>query len=117
MKAKHFGLESICIISKAKVTLACNVMFEGNNYSEPIYTNVFCDLSQLISLLNTEEPSLLKAVKIEIKKQIQSLTRTTIQIDLPDFINGKQEWIFPGALTLIKANTNDIPFQCYTLGN
>lgn len=37
-----------------------------------------------------------------------------IQIDLPDFMNGKQEWVFAEKLNLINASSNGIPFHCTT---
>jgi hypothetical protein len=42
MKTAYLGIESIIVQEHFNVSIAANVMFEGLNYSEPQYTNIFC---------------------------------------------------------------------------
>lgn len=117
MKTKYLGIESICIVDGDEVTLACNIMIDGFNYSEPTYTNIFCDYEELQSLLNFDNANFVLKMKEEIKTKLILGGNKIIQIDLPDYLNGKLEWDFRFEVGLKKDGNADIPFQCYRLDN
>ena len=55
MKAetKYLEIETICIYDN-DVTIAANILLKGLNYSDIIYTNIFCDSDQLTEFLLEE---------------------------------------------------------------
>ena len=119
MKTRYLGIETIIILSYDKITLACNVMFEEENYSEPIYTNIFCDYYQLRRLLNKDISELGNKIKNEVVARFIQEKGENIQIDLPDYLDNRQvDWRYPLTVNLRKdIHNDDIPFQCYRLDN
>ena len=113
MKTRYIGIESICVIDKEDATIACNIMFEGIAYDEPIYTNIFCSYNQLFGLLNLENSNLAKEVIKEIETQLIISEEEVIQIDLPDYLASQIEWNFKTMIDLKISENEDIPFQCY----
>ena len=118
MTVKYFGIESIIILYYDQVTIACNVMFEGETYSEPVYTNIFCDYYQLKWLLNLDNSELGNKVSATVTKEFVDKKGENIQIDLPDYLDNRQvDWKFPVTVNLAKDINDDIPFQCYRFQN
>ena len=117
MTTKYLGIESI-VIHYNRVTIACNVMLDGENYSEPIYTNVFCDYYGLRRLLNKDDSELGNKIKnVVVDKFIQEKGEN-IQIDLPNYLDDRRlDWKYPLRVKLMKEIQEDIPFQCYRLDN
>ena len=118
MKVKSFGIESIIILYYDQVTIACNIMLDGENYSEPIYTNVFCDYYELKRLLNMDKSDLGHKISATVTKEFVERKGENIQIDLPDYLDNRQaDWKFPVTVNLTKDMNDDIPFQCYRFQN
>lgn len=118
MKTKYLGIESIAILYYDQVTIACNVMLEGENYSEPIYTNIFCDYYELRRLLNKDESELGNKIKTLVINRFIQDNGENIQIDLPDYLDNRQlDWRFPVSMNLKKDVNEAIPFQCYRFDN
>jgi 3-polyprenyl-4-hydroxybenzoate decarboxylase len=63
MTTRYLGIESIIIQYYDKITIAANVMFEGVNYDQPVYTNIFCDYYELRRLLNLDNSQLGHKIK------------------------------------------------------
>jgi len=118
MKTKYLGIESIIILYYDHVTIACNVMLEGENYSEPIYANIFCDYYELKRLLNLDKSELGNKISATVTKEFVDKKGENIQIDLPDYLDNRQEdWKFPVTVNLTKDINDDIQFQCYRFQN
>lgn len=118
MRTKYLGIESIIIQYYDQVTIACNVMLEGDNYSEPIYTNIFCDYYQLKRLLTLDKSELGNIISATVTKEFVEKNGENIQIDLPDYLEPKRpDWQFPQTVNLVQEINEDIPFQCYRLKN
>lgn len=118
MKTKYLGIESIIILYYDQVTIACNVMLEGENYSEPIYSNIFCDYYELRRLLNLDNSELGNKIKDVVVSNFIEANGENIQIDLPDHLENKQlDWKYPIKVNLKKDFNDEIPFQCYKFEN
>ena len=119
MTTKYLGIESIIILYYDQVTIACNVMFEGENYSEPIYTNIFCDYYELKRLLNLDNSALGIKITDAVTNRFVNEKGENVYIDLPDYLDSRQpDWKFPSRVKLTRDNLNDdIPFQCYRIQN
>lgn len=118
MKAKYLGVESIIILYYDQVTIACNVMFEGENYSQPIYTNIFCDYYELKKLLNLDNSDLGIKIRDVVTTRFVNEKGENIHIDLPDHLDNRQsDWKFPLTVNLTKDINDEIPFQCYRFQN
>ena len=114
MTVKYFGIESIIICYYDKITIAANVMFSGQNYDQPVYTNIFCDYYQLKWLLNLDKSELGKRISATVTKEFVDKQGENIQIDLPDYLDNRQvDWKFPVTVNLTKYINDDIPFDCY----
>lgn len=88
-------------------------MLEGVNYSEPIYTNIFCDYYELRKLLNKDNSELGNKIKAAVVDKFVQEKGENIQIDLPDYLDDRRpDWKFPISVKLIKdIFYDDIPFQ------
>lgn len=118
MRTKYFGIESIIIQYCDKITIAANVMFQGQNYDQPVYANIFCDYYQLKWLLNLDKSELGEKISATVTKEFVDKKGQNIQIDLPDYLDNQQgEWKFPLTVSLTKDINDDIPFQCYRFQN
>ncbi len=118
MKTNYLGIESIIILNGEQVTIACDVMLEGENYSEPIYTNIFCNYYELRRLLNLDNSELGNKIKDVVVSKFIEAKGENIQIDLPDYLENKQlDWKYPIKVNLKKDIKNHIPFQCYRFKN
>lgn len=114
MKTRYFGIESISIQYYDKVTIAANVMLNGQNYDQPVYTNIFCDNYQLKWLLNLDKSELGNKISVTVSKEFVNKKGKNIQIDIPDYLDNRQvDWKFPMIVNLKKDINDDIPFQCY----
>jgi hypothetical protein len=114
MTTKYLGIESIIIQYYDKITIAANVMFGGQNYDQPVYTNIFCDYYELRRLLNLDNSDLGNKIKDVVVSKFIEKSGEDIQIDLPDYLDEKTvDWNYPIKLGLKKELNNDIPFQCY----
>ena len=93
-------------------------MFEGENYDEPIYTNIFCDYYQLRRLLNLDNSVLGNRIKDVVVSKFIEAKGENIHIDLPDYLQERQiNWEYPLKVNLKKDINDDIPFQCFRLDN
>ena len=118
MTTKYLGIESIIILYYDKITIAANVMFEGLNYDQPVYTNIFCDYYQLKWLLKLDKSELGNKISTTVTKEFVEKKGENIQIDLPDYLANRQgDWKFPVTVYLTKDFNDDIPFQCYRFQN
>ncbi|MBL7842901.1 MAG: hypothetical protein JNK44_03490 [Cyclobacteriaceae bacterium] len=118
MKTRYLGIESIAIQYYDKITIAANVMFRGQNYDQPVYTNIFCDYYQLKWLLNLDKSELGNKISSTVTKEFVEKKGENIQIDLPDYLDNRQgDWKFPVTINLTKDTNDDIPFQCYRFQN
>ena len=118
MRARYFEIESIIILYYDQVTIACNLMLDGENYSEPIYTNIFCDYYELKRLLTLDKSDLGNKISAVVTKEFVEKNGENIQIDLPDHLDNRQEgWKFPLTVNLTKDINDNIPFQCYRFQN
>lgn len=119
MTTKYLGIESIIILQPDKITIAANVMFRGQYYDQPVYTNIFCDYYQLKRLLNLDKSELGNKISATVTKEFVDNNGENIQIDLPDYLDKREvDWKFPVTVDLIKDIFNDdIPFQCYRFQN
>ncbi len=116
MTTKYFGIESISIQYYDKITIAANVMFNGQNYDQPVYTNIFCDYYQLKRLLNLDKSDFGSKISASVTKKFVEKDGENIQIDLPDYLEPKRpDWQFPQTVNLVQEINDDIPFQCYRL--
>ena len=114
MRTKYIGIESIVILYYDQITIACTVMFEGMNYDEPIYTNIFCDYYELKRFLNFDLSEFGSKMTAEITSKFLEKNGENIQIDLPDYLETKKpDWKFPVSVNLKSSSNSDIPFQCY----
>lgn len=114
MTTRYLGIESIIIQYYDKITIAANVMFGGQNYDQPVYTNIFCDYYELRRLLNLDTSDLGNRIKDVVVSKFIEKSGENIQIDLPDYLDEKTvDWKYPIKLGLKKEFNNDIPFQCY----
>ena len=114
MTTKYLGIESIIILDPDKITIAANVMFEGKNYDQPVYTNIFCDYYQLKWLLNLDKSEFGNEISATVTKKFVEHNGENVQIDLPDYLEPKQlDWHFPSKVYLTKDFNDDIPFECY----
>jgi len=109
------GIESICILHKEFVTIACNIMLKGKLYDEPQYTNIFLSYEQLAQLLINESNSVSNKIQNDINYRLANETDETIQIDLPGYINNSMNWEIKTMYELDIAE-EDIPFECYRFG-
>ena len=76
METNFLEIETICVTNK-EVTIAANILLKGFNYSEPTYTNIFCEEEKLtdskkqmgeVTIVAKKNSSLdLAAVKSDIK--------------------------------------------------
>lgn len=118
MTTKYFGIESIAIQYYDKVTIAANVMLNGQNYDQAVYTNIFCDYYQLKRLLNLDKSDFGKKISASVTKDFIEKAGEKIHIDLPDFLDNRQvDWEFPVTINLTTDINDDIPFQCYRFQN
>ena len=118
MTTRYLGIESIIILYYDKITIACNIMFDGEYYDEPMYTNIFCDYYELRRLLNLDGSELGNKIRNIVVSQFIEKKGENIQIDLPDYLNERQvDWKYPVRVNLKKEIRPDIPFQCYRLNN
>lgn len=117
MKTKYIGIESIFITEKEFVTIACNIMLEGKNYDEPIYTNLFCSYEELQYFLNFDTTSLSKQILADIETQSIIADNKQIEIHLPPYINNEIEWKFGTMVDLKIAEEEEIPFECYVFSD
>ena len=114
MKTKYLGIETICITpADLEATVACNVMFEGNNYDTPIYTNIFCHFVHLRKFLKLDNSDLSKLITSELENQIINSNQEMVQIDLPSYIDNSIEWKFPVFVNLIEVENHPSGMQCY----
>lgn len=107
---KYLEIETICIYDN-DVTIAANIMLKGLNYSDSIYTNIFCDNNQLTDFL-LEENSLTSKRVFEHKKQKN--IDDSIQIDLHD-INDNKPWQVNSKFILETVDSTGFAFTCYRL--
>lgn len=115
---KYLGIESIVIQYYDKITIAANVMFGGQNYDQPVYTNIFCNYYQLKRLLNLDKSELGDRISATVTKEFVDKKGENIQIDLPDYLDNRQvDWKFPVTVNLTEDMNDDIPFQCYRFQN
>lgn len=118
MTTKYLGIESIIIQYYDKITIAASVMFRGQYYDQPVYTNIFCDYYQLKWLLNLDKSELGDKISATVTKEFVDKKGENIQIDLPDYLDNRQvDWEFPVTVNLTKDINDDIPFQCYRFQN
>lgn len=118
MTTKYFGIESISIQYYDSVTIAANVMLNGQNYDQPVYTNIFCDYYQLKRLLNLDKSDFGTKISTSVTKEFVEKKGENIQIDLPDYLDNRQvDWQFPVTVNLTKDTNDDISFQCYRFHN
>lgn len=118
MTTKYLGIESIVIRYYDKITIAASVMFYGQYYDQPVYTNIFCDYYQLKWLLNLDKSELGDKISATVTKEFVGKKGENIQIDLPDYLDNRQgDWKFPVTVNLTKDMNDDIPFQCYRFQN
>lgn len=118
MRPTYFGIESIVIQYYDKITIAANVMFSGQNYDQPVYTNIFCDYYQLKWLLTLDKSELGEKISSTVTKEFVDKKGENIQIDLPDYLDNRQgEWKFPVTVNLVKDDNDDIPLQCFRFQN
>lgn len=118
MKTKYLGIESIMILNYEQVTIACNVMFEGENYSEPIYINIFCDYHELYYFLRLDKSGFGNQMLEELSTKFIEEERGDIQIDLPDYLERREiDWKCPVAINLRREVNNNILTQCYRFQN
>jgi hypothetical protein len=111
---KYLGIESIVIEYYDKITIAASVMFHGQYYDQPIYTNIFCDYYQLKWLLNLDKSELGDKISATVTNKFVEKNGENIQIDLPDYLDNRQvDWKFPVRVNLTKDINDDIPFECY----
>lgn len=118
MRTNYLGIESIIIQYYDKIIIAANVMFHGQNYDQPVYTNIFCDYYQLKWLLNLDKSELGNKISTKVTKEFVDKKGENIKIDLPDYLENRQvDWKFPVTVNLTKDFNDDIPFQCYRFQN
>ncbi len=118
MTTKYLGLESIIILNPGEITIATNVMFEGQNYDQPVYTNIFCDYYQLKWLLNLDKSELGNKITAIVTEKFIKMNGENIQINLPDYLEPKRlDWQFPVTVNLTRDINDDIPFDCYRFQN
>ncbi|MEI6596011.1 MAG: hypothetical protein WCO28_10650 [Bacteroidota bacterium] len=117
MKTKYIGIESICIINNSRVTIACNIMFEGKFYDEPIYTNIFCDDDQLLKFLELEKSPLCEKIFLDIKIEGIFSDDNFFQVDIPQYFFNQKEWKFETMVNLKISENKEIPFECYSFEN
>ena len=114
MRTKYLGIESICVITKnLEATIACNVMFEGNNYDTAIYTNIFCHFVHLKKFLKIDNSALSKRIASDLENQVINSNQEVVQLDLPSYIDNNIEWKFPISVNLIKVEYHPSGLQCY----
>ncbi|HCW07767.1 MAG TPA: hypothetical protein DGG95_10435 [Cytophagales bacterium] len=118
MITKYLGIESVVIQYYDKITIAASVMFEGVNYDEPVYTNIFCDYYELKWLLGLDSSVLGNKIATAVVEKFVKNNGENIQIDLPDYLEPKRlDWQLPVRVNLIEDINDDIPFQCYRFQN
>lgn len=118
MTTKYLGIESIIIQYYDKITIAANVMLGGQNYDQPVYTNIFCDYCQLKWLLNLDKSEFGNKITCTVTKEFVEKKGENIQIDLPDYLDNRQvDWKFPVTVNLTEDINDDIVFQCYRFQN
>ena len=88
-------------------------MLNGKLYDEPQYTNIFASYKQLIYLLRKENDSISKQLENDLNFIVANQTLSSIQIDLPDYINNSLEWRLTTMWELEIEENNEIPFVCY----
>lgn len=116
MKTKYIGIESICVIRETlETTIACNIMFEGMLYNEPLYTNIFCHFVHLRKFLKLDTSPLSNKVSEDLEKKLMQSDAEIIQIDLPEYVDKKIEWKFAATVNLLEAERERMAFQCYYL--
>lgn len=114
MRTKYLGIESICVIRKnLEATIACNIMFEGNNYDTAIYTNIFCHFVHLRKFLKIDNSALSKRIASELENQVINSNQEVVQLDLPSYIDKNIEWKFPISVNLIEVENQPGGLQCY----
>ena len=106
MKTEYLEIESIILTGDA-VTIAATVMLKGLNYPESAYTNIFCDRSSLMRLMQAEPSSI---SKLEIEQSADEV----IQIDSEDS-DGKKPGKPGFTLTLEPVDSSPYGFACYDL--
>ncbi len=109
-ETRYLEIETICIYDN-DVTIAANIQLKGLNYSDSIYTNIFCDNNQLTDFLLDENTLTSKKV-FENKKQMKG--ENGIQIDLHD-INENKPWQVVSSFILEPIDSTDFAFTCYRL--
>ena len=114
MKTKYIGIESICVKTDPIVTIACNVMFEGKFYDEPIYTNIFCNKAQLFRFLRLDNSALTEKIILDINIDAIFSNEEIVQIDIPNYLFNLKEWKFEAMVNLKVSENKNIPFVCYS---
>ena len=109
-ETKYLEIETICIYDN-DVTIAANILLKGLNYSDTIYTNIFCDSNQLTDFL-LEEATLTSKQVFEHKTKKNEVG--TVQIDLHD-INNNKPWLVNSRFILEPVDSTDFAFTCYRL--
>lgn len=116
MKTKYIGIESI-MLSKSNLwaTIACNIMLENENYSEAIYSHIFCHLIHLRMFMKLAESELAQKVitDLEVKLYSNDYENEYIQVNLPDYLDRMIEWSYPESITLIDTEKDNISVPCY----
>ncbi len=113
MRTTYIGIEAIFVLPDDRVTIACNIMLQGKFYDQPIYTNIFCDYSDLCIFLNLDNSDLSKKILREIEAKRIKDDGEQIEVQIPDYINNKIEWKFPTMVDLKVSINEDIPMECY----
>lgn len=112
METNFLEIETICVTDKA-VTIAANILLKGFNYSEPAYTNIFCEEEQLTDfLLGISNPISMEIFNSVMNKQ-RDITKT-LQIDLHD-INKNKPWAPKRKFILEPVDSSLYEFTCYNL--
>lgn len=111
MKTKYFDIESIVIYDRNNISLASNIMLEGYNYDEPIYTNIFCQKKELGLILKKEDNEVSKNILAKLLEE----NGKQFQIDIPDIQPNLYSMILKNNYELEVTKKDEIPFTCYNL--
>lgn len=115
MKTKYIGIESIFVNKRNdfSTSIACNIMLEGQQYNEPIYTNIFMHYVHLRHFLKLDNSELTQKIRNKLEFEVTSTNVDVVEFHLPKYVNNELEWKFPANVFLIEANFDDIEIQCY----
>ena len=109
-ETSYLEIETICIYDN-DVTIAANILLKDLNYSDSIYTNIFCDNEQLTDFLLEEASYISKQI---FENKTKKNADGTIQIDLHD-INDNKPWRVNSRFILEPVESSDYAFTCYRL--